>query len=1117
MEISRTYALSYPVEPRGQPGDRSPRTPTSMQPHTGSPARVASHSANAGTYAAPASTLSRIRRGGVLGTCGAQPEFRECRGGEALKEMAVSYQKFDQNDRRRTRGPRGRGTCDGLVREAMRRIDRDDSGATADVPSAVNQMLIDADSRSRASREMFERIDRFQDGLTPFALGRYVQRNAELYDGTPDRSQRIAGLMTRLHDWLQPGDMAYLRLGMTSPVDNSWQHGHALLMQRRASGDYVVFDPNNGAFVYRNEAGMARALRGYLDTAYSETGLQVMPDSIQVYARGQPRVRATQAPLAPLLPEPPPELYRHGLYARTAVDANGLSQGVLFAAAGQPRAMADSATGMAADALVNIAGGRSRDLASATADLRERLRNPQTRQAAIDGIRGLQDVNRYAMVSNLPNHVRHEGQSHIQSAAQLADDLNRHFEQPYVRDNSLRGYDDDFVEIRFTSGGNPAGSGATRTRGRPDPAEPPVIVQRINPSANYLNDAYQIYDPAVGVFSYRNFADMSSAISSRYGSADADQRDADHATTTWFANLGRSRPMHGASQDEFAVAGESSINNVTLSDIAQAHHVAVPPIALPPEPDMERLAGGRPEFRKRSLDASDGSRRGLLFRPSTLTPEALKVQGGFSIESTPLKDVSLDMHDFDVSSNPSAVDSAGYLGTFQYGRTALDRLASQSNSGYLYHVAPAPNMVDVNGSLGAGTRDPHIHEQAAMGRIDYTQIAGWQRVEDGKLQPFVANPDYRWDIYDQTQTGGAQPQLARYPVDSPVWNDGTHSPFMSHVSYGGKPAVARPEQDPNRTQAEFYDHANSQIEYLVDRQARRLDYRGPMTLWGYGDARWQTKLYVGGKGEVCFDYSRRVDVPGNTSQFVMGEDGRFHLSGDNKRVLRVDNNGYLYAGSVPSTRTNRNGVFEFDGKHLIHSEDRKFLSVGKYSFYPYVTTQNLGSRSEWGLTGFDGKTVVPPPTSLHTFWSGSAGDRLLLYEFSRNPDSALPAGTTRFVTQMPGIDQRDNFLDSVDKWTGKEVGKTSKWLARNNAAWLFMDGFCAVANKPNQLEVRKLDGTPVWRATIDPATRQIRSQRVGTLASNYRVPALTWDRIKADETRNRQLQYLLKTRYDLRG
>ncbi|ASV99306.1 enterotoxin A family protein [Paraburkholderia aromaticivorans] len=1123
MEISRTHAPAYVAEMRDPPNRNSPRADTVRRSQKRPSARVASQPRLAGTDPAPASTLSRIRRGGVLGTCGAQSEFRECRGGDALKETAESYQRFDQYDRRRTRGASGRGTCDGLVREAMRRIDRSDpldpadGGNTPDLRSAVNRISIDADSRSAASRDMFDRIDLFQENGSALALRRYAQGRVDTFDETQDRAQRIATLMSRIHDGMQPGDIAHLRFDRLSTRDGSRHGGHAMLLEREADGRYTLFDPNNGAFVYRNEEAMTHALTGYLNSAYNERGFGLVPHSIEIHRAPQPRGRVAAPPQPLVPPAPSPEPYRSRLYAATARERNTSAQDLRSTTTSGPGAIADAGTGMAVDALVNVASGHVANLAGASADLGERLRNPPTRQAAIDEIHGLQAANRYSVVSTVPNHIRHEGQSNIRNAAQLADDLDQHFGHPYVRDNSLRGYDDDFVEIRFTSRANPADDGTTRARGSVACGDPAVIVQRINPSANYLNDAYQIYDPTAGVFSYRNFADMSSAISSRYGSEYPEEGDTDHASTTWFANLKRSRPVHGASQAEFVVAAESPINNVTLADIAEAHHVAVPPLTLPPEPDMGRLGMPREEVRKRSADTPQASPHTVLFRPSTVTPEALKAQGGFSMESTPLKDVSLAMHNFDVGADPSAVDSAGYLGTFERGSVARERLASGSNDGYIYRVAPTPNMVDVDGSLGAGARDPQTHEQAAMGRIDYTQIVGWQRMQDGRLQPFVANPDYRWDIYNQTRTAGAQPQLARYPVDSPVWNDKRHSPFMSRVSYDGKPAVPRPDQDPNRTQAEFYDHARSQVEYLAGRQARRLDYRGPLTLWGYGDARWQTKLYAGDKGDVYFDYSRRADVPGNTTQFVMGDDGRFHLAGDNNRVLRVDNSGYLYTGAAPSARTNRNGVFEYDGKHLIHAEDRKFLSVGKYSFYPYVTRENLGSRSEWGMTGFDGKPVTPPPINMHTFWSSTAGNRFQLYEFAKNPDSALPPGTTRFVTQVPGIERWDNLLDYVRKWTAKGVGKTAKWLADENAALLFKDGYCVVADGPSQLEARRLDGKLVWRVTIDPATHKARAQRLRALKSNYRIPGLTWSRISADEARNRQLQRMLKSHYDLRG
>ena len=166
MEISRTNVSSYPVESRDQPSQPSQRNDTGTPSQAVSPARVPSPSGNGGTNAAPTSTsnstLSRVRRGGALGKCAAASEFRECRGGEALKETAASYQKFDQADLDRKRGNTGHGACDGIVMEAIRRVDRNADGKTPDVPSAVKRILADAGRNSVTREEMFDRIDRFQ-------------------------------------------------------------------------------------------------------------------------------------------------------------------------------------------------------------------------------------------------------------------------------------------------------------------------------------------------------------------------------------------------------------------------------------------------------------------------------------------------------------------------------------------------------------------------------------------------------------------------------------------------------------------------------------------------------------------------------------------------------------------------------------------------------------------------------------------------------------------------------------------------------------------------------------------------------------------------------------------
>src|SRR6202012_3794415 len=115
-----------------------------------------------------------------------------------------------------------------------------------------------------------------------------------------------------------------------------------------------------------------------------------------------------------------------------------------------------------------------------------------------------------------------------------------------------------------------------------------------------------------------------------------------------------------------------------------------------------------------------------LYRPSTMTPGEVAAQNGFQCERTALRNVSLDQHDFDVASKPYLIDSAGYLGTFSNERTAIARLRGDVSDGYIYYVAPTPNMLDVNASLGSRSRVPEHFEIAAMGRIGYTQIRGWR-------------------------------------------------------------------------------------------------------------------------------------------------------------------------------------------------------------------------------------------------------------------------------------------------------------------------------------------------------------------------------------------------------
>lgn len=264
------------------------------------------------------------KRGGVLGPC-TKSEFRECRGGEALKESSASYVAFDQNDRRETRGDDGRGTCEGIVREAMRRIDRSYSARAAiSLSEAVSSMDNDMRTSGRARESgIYDHIDVYQHNRNVLALRIYEQSRDLNFsaNGPASRENRLNSLMDGLNA-MPPGALAFVGVhiqtrGAASPEGN----GHVILIQRRhdvatpggtpPAHRYIIFDPNNGAFDYATPENMNAALRNYMDTAYAEIDGTVTPDRAIFYtprrlARDRPTLPPpTIVPPSLQLPEPP--------------------------------------------------------------------------------------------------------------------------------------------------------------------------------------------------------------------------------------------------------------------------------------------------------------------------------------------------------------------------------------------------------------------------------------------------------------------------------------------------------------------------------------------------------------------------------------------------------------------------------------------------------------------------------------------------------------------------------------------------------------------------------------------------------------------------------------------
>lgn len=728
----------------------------------------------------------------------------------------------------------------------------------------------------------------------------------------------------------------------------------------------------------------------------------------------------------------------------------------------------------------------------------------------------------------IPHYIRHPGSAGLRDGEDLVRDLANHFSTPYNPDRDLMGHPETFalIALSFRDSNPPSG-------GR---WQPPMVmsVQRLHTNGDYRNDAYTVYSPLQGAYRYENFDQLAYALHSYYSTAFRDRGGFSSASMSYYAM--QNVLQHPMAEQRLGEAGGSygipplPARPQPSASAAGPLPVPVPSLTppradLPPLPDFDQPgpSGYQPRPRdelKRSADTEGDRQPMALYRPSNVTPADLKKLGGFSAEQTPLGRINLDIHNFDVATNPSVIDGSGYLGTFCKLETAQQNPAlTDAKNGYVYAVAPTPNMVDVNASLGANARHPDTGEVAAMGRIDYTQIRGWQKMENGKLGAFTANPDYRWDIYDQTRTAGAQPQLSRFAAGNPAWSDSAHRPFATAQQHDGK-MIQAPKQEPNLTQASFYNHALEKIGYLNDQQARGLDHRGPVELVAhngeYGTLQANVHTPAGqvfspnGPGNTDVTVTNSAADVGGFHTFRMGDDGRFHTKvlGEDE-VLRVSGNGYLYLDYAPQDPQSRNGVFRYSDNRLIHEEDHRVLTYS-YAGYAYVSSSDYDSSySQWKLTD-SSHNSYSPPKSINLYYDNSAGSARTQYEFEKDPDSALPTGVTYFATHIPNVSE--TYLDTnefVREATRDKQQQTAGWLNRNNAALLFKDGFYLTATSEHTLEVRNLQGNTVRSIQTDAPPQTGASD----IKSNYLVADRTWARLQSEQEHRQKFETRSKTAY----
>ncbi|EIF29826.1 Heat-labile enterotoxin alpha chain [Burkholderia sp. Ch1-1] len=621
-------------------------------------------------------------------------------------------------------------------------------------------------------------------------------------------------------------------------------------------------------------------------------------------------------------------------------------------------------------------------------------------------------------------------------------------------------------------------------------------IQRLHQTGDYRSDGYEIFDNNYGAFRYSNFNQLSAALT---GYLDA---TAPRSGRVKFFGLDYQAMIH-VRQHELGDLNLGAVGgSYGIPPPAQpgGYATLTPPRADLPRPDWDRPGPSwRDELKKRSTDTQSGG----LYRPSTVSPQELKARGGFNSEDTPLRNVNLDLHDSAVAKDPHNSDGGGYLGTYRRALTAQQKMPAKD--GYIYDVAPSPNMVDVDGSLGAHARNPGLGEVAAMGRIDYNQVRGWWGMKNGEVGDYTANPDYRWDVYDQTSTAGAQPQLAGFAGDDPAWSDALHKPFIGATSLRDGKTIYTPKQDPNLSQAQFYGHALEKIQALANGQ----HYAGPVAIrakdgWAGGAFGVLTPL-VGVKdplapGEASGIPHDRVGVRNtqrpdkDAGSAIITPDGRIEFTDPSCKgsVMRPDSGGFLYADGPGNRATDKSDSFHYDeDHHLVSNENGQRVTYDENGYARLSATQNPGpfeeTKSRWDIVDRDGKTVTPA-ADPRSYTDNDAGRADTQYRFERDPDSVLPSGTTSFVTGVPGEPDYGSFKDWLVEAPRGTGPRMYAWLKDHNAALLYRDGSYVVPGESGELKLYNLDGVAQTNVLGEPPR-------------TYRVPDALWAQMQSYTTR----------------
>lgn len=178
------------------------------------------------------------------------------------------------------------------------------------------------------------------------------------------------------------------------------------------------------------------------------------------------------------------------------------------------------------------------------------------------------------------------------------------------------------------------------------------------------------------------------------------------------------------------------------------------------------------------------------FRSDSRSPDEIRRSGGLLPKGqyeaydrgTPLN-INLFDHARGTSTGNTRYDD-GYVSTASNLRDAHligQNMLGGLNEYYIYVIAPAPNMFNVNEVLGRYSPFPYENEVAALGGIPFTQIIGWYRVNFGVIDGSMSrNPSFRRDLFAGLHIAPAADgyRLAGFPDGHQAWRE---SPWREHA------------------------------------------------------------------------------------------------------------------------------------------------------------------------------------------------------------------------------------------------------------------------------------------------------------------------------------------------